>query len=373
MLKFLRNLDFLLLGSTFFLILIGLATTFFLSRDNPLIRLQITKQIIFALTGLTLFIVLAYFDLRFLRTRSLWVLLVYGAAVLSLVLVLIFGVRVHGATSWFRIGLFTLQPIEFVNIAIILLLSKYFSVRHAEIARFRHIAISGLYVVIPIGIAVFQPDLGAAIVLGAIWLGTLLLLELPLRHIVILGLGGLAIFIFAWVSVLAPYQKGRLISFALTSDPQGAGYHARQAIVSVGSGGLTGRQAGEPTQASQDFLPESTTDFIFAASVERFGLVGATAIILGFLVLLWRIIRIASLATNNFIRSFAAGSALLFFTHGLIHVGMNLGLMPVTGLPMPFFSYGGSHLISGFIILGILESLRIHQAQMQLDTNYLES
>ncbi|OHA52956.1 MAG: hypothetical protein A3A97_04090 [Candidatus Terrybacteria bacterium RIFCSPLOWO2_01_FULL_40_23] len=373
MIRYLRSFDLLLIGSAMSLFIFGLATTFFTAQDNQIIQLQLIKQISFGVLGVLIFFFLASFDLRFLRTRSVWVMFIYIVGIISLLGVLLVGIKVRGASSWFHIGPFTIEPVEFVKISIILLLSKYFSFRHAELQQFRHVFISGIYVGIPVVIALLQPDLGAAVVLFSIWFGILLLLELPKKQLIFLSACGLFVFLLGWFAFLAPYQKGRLTSFAAANDPQGGGYHTRQAMIAIGSGGLLGKKISEPTQASQNFLPESTTDFIFAASTERFGLVGATAILFGFMILFWRILRIAYFASNNFIRSVAAGCALLFFAHTTIHIGMNLGLLPVTGLPLPFVSYGGSHIIAGFIILGIMESLRRHQAQLQLDPSYSDS
>ncbi len=370
MFRYLKSFDLLLVGSVMSLFIFGLATMFFTAQDNQLIRLQLIKQIFFGVSGILIFFLLASFDLRFLRTRSVWVMFIYIVGIISLLGVLLVGVKVRGASSWFHVGPFTIEPVEFVKISIILLLGKYFSFRHAELQQVRHVFISGAYVGIPVLIALLQPDLGAAVVLFSIWFGILLLLELPKKQVIFLSVCGLLIFLLGWFAFLAPYQKGRLTSFASATDPQGGGYHTRQAIVAIGSGGLFGKKLSEPTQASQNFLPESTTDFIFAASVERFGLLGATIILFGFAILFWRILRVAYFASNNFIRAVAAGCALLFFAHATIHIGMNLGLLPVTGLPLPFVSYGGSHIISGFIILGILESLKRHQASLQLDPAY---
>jgi len=364
--NFLRSADLILLGAVTVLTVAGIVLMGLEGLRSESIWMQAVKQSLFLVIGFTIFFVFSRLDLRFLRTRSVWVLLPYIVTIVSLLIVLFLGVRVRGAASWFHIGPFTIEPIEFVKISVILLLAKYFSLRHAELEQFRHVFISGAYVGIPVAIAVFQPDMGAAVVLSFIWFGILLFLELPKRQTIFLIGSGVLVAAFAWVAVLAPYQKSRITSFARGEDPQGTGYHARQALIAVGSGGFFGKSFDEPTQASQNFLPESTTDFIFAAFAERFGFAGISVVLGAFAVLIWRIIRIASGATNNFIRAIAAGTALLFFAHAFIHVGMNLGLVPVTGLPMPFMSYGGSHIISGFVLLGILESLRRHQAQLLL-------
>jgi rod shape determining protein RodA len=224
--------------------------------------------------------------------------------------------------------------------------------------RVRHILLSGFYVILPAFLLFFQPDLGSVIILSGLWLGVLLISGIKLRHFLILAILGIVAFIFAWNFFLLDYQKERIAAFFSPQDPLGSSWSQNQAKIAIGSGGILGKGFGSGSQTQLGFLPEPQTDFIFAALAEEFGLAGVAFLILLFSILLWRIIKIALKSRGNFPRLFAAGFAVLLIFQIFISVGMNLGLLPIIGIPLPLLSYGGSNLIMAFIGLGILQSMK---------------
>ena len=275
-----------------------------------------------------------------------------------LILVFAFGHTANGARSWFSLGGFSIQPSDFVKIILILILAKYFSRRHVAIGQVKHLLISGVYALIPFVLIFLEPDFGVAFIIGLIWLGMALVAGIRKRHLaLIFGLGAI-VFAILWAFVFAPYQKARINTFiSPLSDIHGRGYNAHQAVIAVGSGGFFGKGVGYGTQSRLRYLPEYQTDFIFAAFAEEWGFVGALLLLLLFGLLLARILNFAIHGESNFETLFAAGIMILFITHILVNMGMNIGVMPVTGITLPFMSYGGSHLMVEFGALGILSSM----------------
>ncbi len=276
---------------------------------------------------------------------------------MGLVLLLILSYEIKGASSWFELGLFSFEPVEPLKIILILVLAKYFSRRHIEIGNIKHIIVSGFYAFLPAGLVFLQPDLGSALVIGSLWLAMILASGVSKKHLLFLVLAAAVLSSFLWLYALEPYQRSRLYSFFDPYlDPRGAGYQTIQTTIAVGAGGLWGRGIGFGTQSRLEFLPEHQTDFIFAAFAEEWGFVGALLLFFFFSVIVWRVARIGSRAGGNFERLYSVGLNTLLVTQFFIHVGMNIGVLPITGLPMPFMSYGGSFLITIFAALGILMS-----------------
>src|SRR3989344_4396438 len=272
------------------------------------------------------------------------------------------GSVVKGAESWYRVYSVALQPVELMKIILVLVLAKYFSRRHVEIARFFHIFVSGIYTAIPVILVMFQPDFGSAVVMSALWLGMALVGGIKMRHMLMLLGVAVVAGIIAWNFVFLPYQKSRILAFLEPArDVRGAGYHALQSTIAVGSGEILGKGIGFGTQSRLSFLPEKESDFIFAAFAEEWGFVGAMIILFFFGMIVWRILRSGIYGESNFEKLYAAGLAILLVEQATIHIGMNIGLLPITGLGMPFLSYGGSSLISLFFALGILESFSAHK------------
>ncbi|KKP87953.1 MAG: Rod shape-determining protein [Candidatus Nomurabacteria bacterium GW2011_GWA2_35_80] len=261
--------------------------------------------------------------------------------------------------DWFSFGVFSFQPADVMKLVLILILSKYFSRRHVEIRNIKHIFISGFYAFVPFVLVLIQPDFGSAIVIFLIWFGMVLVSGISKTHLFFVLLAGAIIFASLWVFAFAPYQKARVVSFLdPLADIHNSGYNASQSIIAVGSGQILGKNLGFGTQSRLKFLPEPQTDFIFAAYAEEWGFVGSSFILLLFGLVIWRILHSASLGVSNFEMLFGIGIAIFFMSHILINIGMNLGLMPITGIPLPFMSYGGSHLVTEFAGLGILMNMR---------------
>jgi rod shape determining protein RodA len=316
------------------------------------------RQLAWLAISVGVFFVAAGIDSSILKKTNVLVAIFLFAMGL-LLLVFFFGHTANGATSWFSFGGFSVQPSDFVKVVLILLLAKYFSRRHVAIGQIRHLIISGVYAFVPFVLVFVEPDFGTAMIIGLIWLGMALVAGIRKRHLLLLFGVGAIMFTILWSFVFAPYQKARLTTFlSPLSDIHGAGYNAHQAVIAVGSGGMFGKGVGYGTQSRLRFLPEYQTDFIFAAFAEEWGFVGALLLLLLYGLLLARILAFALHGETNFETLFAAGISILFISHILINVGMNIGIMPVTGITLPFMSYGGSHLIVEFGALGILSSMR---------------
>ena len=225
----------------------------------------------------------------------------------------------------------------------------------------RHILLSGGYAFVLFLLAFFQPDLGSGIIITSIWLGMVLVAGISRKHLITLFVAALIIFTGLWQWGLHPYQKQRVLTFVHPlTDIHGTGYNAYQSTVAVGSGQMFGKGIGYGTQSKLRFLPEYQTDFIFAAYAEEWGFVGVVIALGLFSVLIIRILAIAMHGADNFDTLVAAGIAIYFIAQSIVHIGMNMGLLPITGTTMPFMSYGGSHLLTEFAALGVLMGLRRH-------------
>lgn len=316
------------------------------------------RQLWWAFMSLLGFLLASLVDWRFLRQSGVLVS-IYGLSCVVLILVSVVGRVVKGAQSWFDLGGIALQPSDFFKLVLILMLAKYFSRRHIEIAHWRHILVSGLYAFIPFALILLQPDLGSAVIIFLIWLGMIIFSGVSRKHLLTVLAIGLVGFSLAWVFAFAPYQKDRIMTFLHPlADIRGAGYNSFQSTVAIGSGQFLGKGVGYGTQSRLQFLPEYETDFIFAAFAEEWGLVGVLFLFALFGIIIWRVTKISLTVETNFEALFGIGLAILIISQFIINVGMNIGLLPVTGLTLPFMSYGGSHLLSEFIGLGMLMGMR---------------
>ena len=264
-----------------------------------------------------------------------------------------------------------MQPADPAKLALILVLAKYFSRRHIEIARLQHILVSGAYMFVVFAFLFFQPDFGSAVIVLGLWMGMVLIAGIPLRHLAGIAAVGIAAVAFLWTFALADYQQARIMTFLHPlADISGAGYNAFQSTIAVGSGGIFGKGIGYGTQSRLQFLPEHETDFIFAAFVEEWGLGGALLLFALMGTLLARLIANARAGATNFETLFIFGVAILIVVHATIHIGMNIGLLPVTGTTLPFMSYGGSHLIVGYLMLGIVNAMRRYSRTVHEDQRH---
>ncbi len=354
MLKFLRSIDWILLGALIPIVGAGLITMNSFSGQSSVFE----HQMIWILISLIVFFVCASLDSSFLkRTGVLVTLFSFGCALL--VSLFVVGHVAKGAQSWFRLGLFSIQPSDPIKVILILILAKYFSRRHIEIKNLRHILVSGAYAFIIFLLILIQPDFGSAIIIFFIWLGMVLVSGISRKHIFAVAAICLVSFGLLWSYGLKDYQKLRVKNFIHPlADVRGSGYNAYQSIIAVGSGQVVGKGIAYGTQSKLNFLPEYQTDFIFAAFAEEWGFIGALLLFGLYGIVFWRILSVAYNSSSNFVMLYAIGIAILFMTNFFINIGMNIGLLPVTGVTVPFMSYGGSHLVTEFVALGILMSMR---------------
>jgi len=316
------------------------------------------RQIIWLGVSLIVFFIASQLDWRFLRRTSV-ITTLFAFFCGLLLLLFIAGHIAKGAKSWFELGAFSFQPSDPAKLVLILLLAKYFTRRHIEIAHIRHIIVSGVYAFILFILILLQPDFGSAIIIFALWFGMVLVSGISKKHLLAVILIGTASFVILWSFVFHTYQKQRILTFIHPlTDIRGTGYNAYQSTIAVGSGKILGKGVGYGTQSKLQFLPEYETDFIFASFAEEWGFVGVIILFSLYGVVLWRILQNAQMGAGNFETFFGLGLAILFMIHIVIHAGMNMGLLPVTGTTIPFMSYGGSHLLTEFLGLGILMGMR---------------
>lgn len=352
--KFFPNMDWLLVGALIPLLFAGLTTMQSFTGETN----YFFKQSIWIGISFFLFFLLSRVDFRFLRKTGV-IMTLYIITCTILLSLFVIGKTIKGSTSWLDIGFFSFQPADLAKITLILLLAKYFTKRHVEIANVRHILLSGFYASVLFLFVLLQPDFGSAMIILGIWFGMVLLSGISKKHLIAVFLIGITFFGALWQFGFKDYQKQRILTFLHPlSDIRGAGYNAYQSTIAVGSGQIFGKGIGYGTQSRLNYLPEYQTDFIFAAFAEEWGFVGVIFIFMAFSILIFRILKNASLGQSNFEMLFGMGMATLFIVHFIINVGMNIGLLPVTGVPLPFVSYGGSHLLTSFFGLGILMGMR---------------
>ncbi|MFA5927618.1 MAG: rod shape-determining protein RodA, partial [Patescibacteria group bacterium] len=329
-----------------------------------------SRQGLSAVIGLLAMMVAAFSDYRLFRGTS-WIF--YIISIILLVLVDLFGKEAGGARNWLIIGPMQLQPSEVSKAAIILTLSSFFSGKIGNI-RWRDLLVSLLIILPSLALILREPDLGTVSVIIFIYF-TLVFLSRPTRtqNITILALivGSIAVlFVSAFAvppfqNILKDYQRNRIMTFVSpTTDPYGHGYNVRQAQITIGSGGIFGKGLGHGTQSQLRFLPEPHTDFIFAGIAESFGFMGSAVFLLLYTYLIWKLISIASLAQDNFGMLVCFGVAAMLMFQAFVNVGMNAGLVPVTGIPLPFLSYGGSSLIVSLALLGLTQSIFIRHKKI---------
>lgn len=355
----LKKLDWILIVATVLLVGIGLLSIFSSSLGRGDF-LNFKKQVVFFAAGLFLMFLFSFLNWRVFRDDPYLMIILYAVCLLLLLGLYFFAPEIRGVRSWYKLGIFSFDPIEATRLVLIILLAKYFSIRYAEMYRIRHILLSGFYLFLPVVLIFFQPNLGSVLILLSLWVGVLIISGIKLRHFLVLVICGLLLSVLSWTTLLKDYQKERILSFVQPqlSDPLKIGWSQQQAKIAIGSGGLFGQGFGKGSQTQYGFLPEPQTDFIFAALAEETGLIGVAVLLFLFSILLWRILKIALSATSNFPRLFAAGFAILIFVQVFIHIGMNLGILPIIGIPLPLVSYGGSSLIATYIGLGILQSIK---------------
>jgi rod shape determining protein RodA len=354
----LRRLDWLLFFAV--LVLLSLSASILYSLNLNIASsdfLIFKKQLVFILLGLVLFFVVANINYKVWSTFSK---LIYILFAVILLVVVIFGREIKGTTGWIMIGPLSLQPVEFAKVACLVLLARYFSDNVKEFYMFKHIFFSGLIVLFYVGLVMLQPDLGSSLVMVGVWLVMLLFTGLRKKYFFWLFATFLIVASCAWFFVLAPYQKARILVFINPGlDPQGRGYNVLQSMTAVGSGQLWGRGLALGSQSNLRFLPEPGTDFIFAVIAEDLGFLGVM-LTLGLLAfIIYRLFGIIHLSQDDYGSYLVLGVVAMLLVQSFINIGMNMGISPVTGIPLPFISGGGSSLWSVMIAMGMAQSVYI--------------
>ncbi len=321
------------------------------------------RQLVFLSIGLVAFVFFAFFDYHALAKTNR---IIYVIFILLLVYLIVLGSAVRGGKRWIDVGIFRFQVAEFVKISIILGLSRLLYLRRGEINSWKNIIWSFLYVLIPAGLIILEPDLGSAAVLISIWAGVIFLSPIKKKYLAILFIVGIIASGLGWKFALKDFQKNRILVFINPAlDPKGRGYNVRQAAIAVGSGQIFGRGLGQGLQSENKFLPEQQTDFIFAAASEEIGFVGVIALLGLYLFLFYRLLIIIRNSRDDLGMYIAGGIFFLFFSHLIVNIGMNIGLLPVTGIPLPFFSAGGSSLVVVLILLGIAQNIAVQSKTLR--------
>ncbi|MBV9159936.1 MAG: rod shape-determining protein RodA [Candidatus Kaiserbacteria bacterium] len=348
------RVDWYLLAAVFAISLLGLVTMHGFAAEKA----YFDKQIVWICGAIIIFFAASIPDYSFLR-RTPIVVALYSGVIFLLTLIFLIGSVVKGAQNRFNLGFFFVQPADPAKLILGIVLAKYFARRHIEIRHIRHIIVSGAYAFLLFALVFLQPDFGSAITIFSVWFGMVLVAGISWRHIAVLFITASVLAVGVWHYGLHQYQKDRILTFIHPlADIRGTGYNAYQSTVAVGSGQLTGKGIGYGTQSKLQFLPEFQTDFIFAAYAEEWGFFGVLLLFGLFAVVILRILSISARGSDNFDSLVAAGVAIYFLSQFIVHVGMNMGLLPITGTTLPFMSYGGSHLLTEYGALGILMSLR---------------
>ncbi len=351
-----RRIDWLMTAAILFLVLLGLIVIYGISLNRPEDSFFLfKKQLAVAVIGIAAYFAFSTVNYRIWQTFSK---LIYWVFFAGLIGVLLFGSTIRGTTGWIQIGGIGLQPVEFAKIAVLIFLAKYFSDYAREFFLWRHIIVSGLSVMLIVGLILLQPDLGSAMVMVATWFLMLIIVRIKRTHLLTLILIFIATALIAWFFVLQTYQKDRIYTFINPqADPLGAGYNVSQSIIAVGSGRIWGRGFALGSQSQLHFLPEPETDFIFAVLSEEFGLIGVVILLGGYLIIIYRIIKVSLRTRDNFAAYFSLGLSSMILVQSFINIGMNMGIAPVTGIPLPLISAGGSSMIAILGALGIVNNI----------------
>lgn len=354
--RHLRGMDWALLLAVFGLVLLGLAAIYSveLSQDSAEF-VHVKKQIAALVLGIGVFLFIVPSNYRLLQNYAL---ILYFVCLVLLAGVLLFGETVRGSTGWYVMGPVSFQPVEFMKMALVIGLSTYFARRGKQVFNLRGFIESGIMTLVPVGFVLLQPDFGSASVLMGIWAFFLFYAGIPWRYVISLVMVGIGLFALGWNFFFEDYQRSRILTFLDPSvDPLGQGYNVTQAIIAVGSGRWFGSGLGFGTQSQLKFLPESQTDFIFAVVAEELGFFGVGLLLIAFALVLYRLFRQAGKTTDDFTCYLVLGIAAVFFLQFFVNIGMNLGLFPVTGIGLPFVSYGGSSLVVMVILFAIAQSI----------------
>lgn len=319
----------------------------------------VVRQVLFICGGLALFTFFFTTDYRLWQPFYPWLYVLSILLLLSLFTPL--GEVIRGVRSWLNFGLFIWQPVEVIKVLMILTLAGYFSKQGRHLRTWKPLIVSGVSVALLAVITMAQPDLGSAMILFLVWLGLVLVLGLSRWQIGLMTLLFAGVAVLGWSVLLKPYQRDRLLIFLDPGrDPLGDGYNLTQSIIAIGSGNWTGRGIGFGSQSQLQFLPESRSDFIFAVIGEELGFAGVIMLLILYGLLAWRLLVIAKRTRSDFGQIICVGVAVAIVGQAAIHMGVNMGLLPVTGLSLPFVSSGGSYILAIMAMLGLAQSVAVH-------------
>jgi rod shape determining protein RodA len=348
-----RKFDWILSGTLVLLFSIGIAMLFSASLGDPLVFSRLIRQVFSFAIALTIYFIISAFPYHSLKR---YVIPIYIIGLIALMFVGQIAPVIRGTTSRAELFGIQVQPSEFMKIAIVIILAWLFAKYSINRAT---IIVSAVLVTLASTLIATEPDIGEAALIMLLWGAFIIYIGVPWRTIGFLSLIGILVFFGAWHWLFADYQKSRLTTFMdPTDDPLGAGYNITQSIVALGSGGFIGRGLGHGPQSQLKFLPERHTDFILASVGEELGFVGICLIVSLYTILLLRIIKIAQSTKDPFGQYLASSIFILLLISFFISAGMNMGLLPVTGIPLPLVSYGGSSLVGTMALLGIVQSVK---------------
>jgi rod shape determining protein RodA len=363
--KALRHFDWLLFACTLALLVYGIAMIYSAAPEQGNFMDEFyVRQTIYAFLGLVGMAVLTVIDYRIWET---WPRLPYLGGVAILALVAAAGQSAFGAQRLFNLGFLPVQPSELAKILLIVSLAKYLADRESASQRWYHILFSLILVGIPAGLVYLQPSLGTSIVIGVIWIGMLLMWGMRARYLAILAVAGVAALVI-FVFTAQDYQKQRLTTFLNPdNDPLGASYNVTQARISIGSGGWLGQGYLSGTQSQLKFLRARQTDFVFSVVGEELGYAGGVGFMLLMVVVCWRMLRAAQMARDAFGRLIASGLTVMLFFQTAVNLGMNVGLLPVVGIALPFLSFGGSSVVSILLGQGLVQSILLQHRRLEFE------
>ncbi|MBI4445382.1 MAG: rod shape-determining protein RodA [Acidobacteria bacterium] len=352
--RIIGHFDFFLFGTAVVLALLGVlgifSATIHGGPDNAFLR-----QIAWLGVGIATCLIMVSVDYHFLADHAYFF---YGAAVLILIAILFYGTEINGSKSWLILGGLRVQPSEFVKVIVVLALANFLARLNEDYLKRHHLLILSLITLLPVVLIILQGDLGTALMYFPILLGMLAVAGLKVRLTAVVLLVTLCVAPAGWF-FLKEYQRERILATINPDmDPQGIGYQTRQSQIAIGSGGFLGKGLGRASQSQLGFVPEIHTDFIFTLLAEEKGFLGASIVLVLYLLLLMRLVRIAETARDRTGIFIVSGIACLLFFHALVNVGMTVGVFPPIGIPLPLLSYGGSSTIMTFAALGL--ALNVH-------------
>ncbi|MFA5211619.1 MAG: rod shape-determining protein RodA [Patescibacteria group bacterium] len=354
-LKLFRKLDWWLIGSVMILSLIGLSAIYSVDLSKGQDLIYIPKQLIALVIGLFFLFISANLQVSFYENSAKFF---YIFSIILLIAVLFFGENIRGTTGWFKIFGFSFQPAEFAKLALVIFLAWRIERQARRFEKWQFVLVLFVLSFLPFVLILLQPDLGSGLIFMGVWFMFLLAVGVKKKYLAVIVLSGIFVFLSAWFLLFQDYQKNRILTFLNPeADPLGSGYNVTQSIIAIGSGQISGRGLGFGSQSQLHFLPEAQTDFIFAVIGEEMGFFGAGLALILYIIMIWRLFDIAQCSKNDFSAYLVLGISFIFFFQIIINIGATVGILPVTGVTLPFLSYGGSSMIINLFLIGIAESV----------------